>query len=184
VRPRAGAASAFSVRGHELLGWLALATAVLHVGLLLGVDNRVAEHVKLTAPRYEYAGILALFTLLFLTVPGGAATRSWLWQRHRNFQAAHVGAACLLVVTLAVHVLTTGSLRPWPRACGRVHSAIGHRAARTAACARPETAGSAAVTLPRQTRVRSTFAAPLGNRPRIARRAACADAQWRGSGSA
>jgi len=73
VRPRAGAASAFSVRGHELLGWLALATAVLHVGLLLGVDNRVAEHVKLTAPRYEYAGILALFTLLFLTVPGGAA---------------------------------------------------------------------------------------------------------------
>ena len=108
VRPRAGAASAFSVRGHELLGWLALATAVLHVGLLLGVDNRVAEHVKLTAPRYEYAGILALFTLLFLTVPGSAAARSWLWQRHRNFQAAHVGAACLLVVTLAVHVLTTG----------------------------------------------------------------------------
>ena len=88
VRPRAGAASAFSVRGHELLGWLALATAVLHVGLLLGVDNRVAEHVKLTAPRYEYAGILALFTLLFLTVPGSAAARSWLWQRPRNFQAA------------------------------------------------------------------------------------------------
>ena len=60
VRPRAGAAGAFPVRGHELLGWLALAAAVLHVGLLLGVDHRVVEHVKLTAPRYEYAGILAL----------------------------------------------------------------------------------------------------------------------------
>jgi predicted CXXCH cytochrome family protein len=108
VRPRAGAAVAFPVRGHELLGWLALAAAVLHVGLLLGVDHRVVEHVKLTAPRYEYAGILALFTLLFLTAPAGAAVRWRLWPRHRNFQAAHVGAACLLVVTLAVHVVATG----------------------------------------------------------------------------
>lgn len=108
VRPRTGAASAFPLRGHELLGWAALAAAVLHVGLLLGTDQRVVEHVKLTAPRYEYAGILALFTLLFLTVPAGSAVRRRLWPRHRSFQAAHVGAACLLVVTLAVHVLATG----------------------------------------------------------------------------
>jgi predicted CXXCH cytochrome family protein len=108
VRPRAGAAGAFPVRFHEPLGWLALAAAVLHVGLLLGVDHRVVEHVKLTAPRYEYAGILALFTLLFLTVPAHASVGWRLWPRHRNFQAAHVGAACLLLVTLAVHVLTTG----------------------------------------------------------------------------
>ena len=108
VRPRAGGAGAFTVRGHELLGWLTLAAAVLHVGLLLGVDHRVVEHLKLTAPRYEYAGILALFTLLFLTVPAGGAVRRRLWPRHRNFQAAHVGAACLLIVALAVHVLTTG----------------------------------------------------------------------------
>ena len=108
VRPRAGAAGAFPMRAHEFLGWLALGAAVLHVGLLLGADHRVVEHVKLTAPRYEYAGILALLTLLFLTVPAGAAVRWRLWPRHRNFQAAHVGAACLLVVTLAVHVLATG----------------------------------------------------------------------------
>jgi|SRR6516225_11751914 len=107
VRPRAGGSGAFTVRGHELLGWLALAAAVLHVGLLLGVDHRVVEHVKLTAPRYEYAGLLALVTLLFLTVPAAGAVRWRLWPRHRNFQAAHVGAACLLVVTLAVHVLAT-----------------------------------------------------------------------------
>ena len=108
VRPRAGAAAAFPLRGHELLGWLVLGAAILHVGLLLGADHRVVEHVKLTAPRYEYAGILALFTLLFLAVPADAAVRRRLWPRHRNFQAAHVGAACLLVVTLAIHVLTTG----------------------------------------------------------------------------
>ena len=107
LRPRAGAAGAFQLRSHELLGWLALAAAAVHVGLLLGADHRVVEHLKLTAPRYEYAGILALLTLLFLAVPARAAVRRRLWLRHRNFQAAHVGAACLLVVTLAMHILTT-----------------------------------------------------------------------------
>jgi predicted CXXCH cytochrome family protein len=108
IRPRAGAAGAFPVRSHELLGWAVLVAATLHVALLLGVDARVVEHVKLTAPGYEYAGILALLALLFLTVPAGTAVRWRVWPRHRNFQAAHVGAACLLVVVLAVHVLGTG----------------------------------------------------------------------------
>lgn len=108
VRPRAGAARALPMRAHELLGWSALLAAALHVGLSLGVDHRVVEHVKLTAPRYEYAGMLALLALLFLTVPASTAARSRLWPRHRTFQAAHVGAACLLLVTLALHVITTG----------------------------------------------------------------------------
>jgi len=116
VRPRAGAPGAFPIRAHELLGWLVLGAAVLHIGLLFGADHRVVEHIKLTAPRYEYAGILALLTLLFLTLPAGAAVRRRLWPRHRNFQAAHVGAACLLVVTLAVHVVATGRYIQ-----GRVH---------------------------------------------------------------
>ena len=84
-----------------------LAAATIHVGLLLGTDHRVVEHVKPTAPLYEYAGVLALVTLLFLTVPASPSFRWRLWPRHRNFQAAHVGAACLLVVMLAVHVLGT-----------------------------------------------------------------------------
>ena len=108
VRPRAGAVAGFRIRLHELIGWAALAAAVLHVALSLGVDHQVIEHLKPTTPRYEYAGIVALIALLFLTAPAGAAVRSWLWKSHRNFQAAHVGAACLLVVTLAIHVLTTG----------------------------------------------------------------------------
>jgi predicted CXXCH cytochrome family protein len=41
-------------------------------------------------------------------VPAGAAARRQLWPRHRNFQAVHVAAACLLLVALAMHVLTTG----------------------------------------------------------------------------
>jgi len=107
VRPRGNAAASFALRAHEKLGWLALGAAALHVGLLLAVDQRVVEHVKLTAPRYEYAGILALLTLLFLTVPAGAAVRRRLWAQHRGFQAGHVAAACLLVVAMAIHVLTT-----------------------------------------------------------------------------
>jgi predicted CXXCH cytochrome family protein len=108
VRPRAGATGAFSLSRHELLGWLALALAALHVALSLGADREVIEHLKTTAPIYEYAGILALLALLFLTVPAGAVVRRRLWPRHRDFQATHVGAACLLVVLLAVHVVTTG----------------------------------------------------------------------------
>ncbi|HLY53491.1 MAG TPA: cytochrome c3 family protein [Steroidobacteraceae bacterium] len=107
VRPRGAATGAFRLRSHELLGSVALAAAILHVALLLGADRAVIEHIKPTAPRYEYAGIAALLALLFLTVPAWAAFRSRLWPRHRNFQAAHVIAACLLVVTLAMHVITT-----------------------------------------------------------------------------
>jgi predicted CXXCH cytochrome family protein len=108
VRPRDGATGAFPLRSHELLGWLALVAAVLHVGILLAFDHNVLEHVKLTAPLYEFAGIIALLTLLFLTLPARAAVRSRLWSSHRSFQAAHVGAACVVVITLAVHLVATG----------------------------------------------------------------------------
>jgi predicted CXXCH cytochrome family protein len=107
VRPRAGATGAFPLRVHEILGWLTLGAALLHAGVSLSVDSRVLEHLKLTAPHYEMAGIVALLALVFLTAPAGAALRSRLWSSHRNFQAMHVGAACVLVVTLALHVVAT-----------------------------------------------------------------------------
>ncbi len=108
VRPRAGSSATFALHHHQLLGWAALAGALLHAVLLLMADHRVVEHLRLTAPRYEYAGVLALLTLVFLTVPAGAAARPQLWRRHRSFQVAHVGAACLLVVLLALHLVGTG----------------------------------------------------------------------------
>ena len=121
VRPRGAAAAAFPIRAHEFLGWVVLGAAILHVGLLLGVDGTVVEHVKPTAPVYEYAGILALLSLLFLTVPAVTTLRWRLWSRHRIFQAAHVGAACLLVVTLAVHVLGTARyVRGWAHAAAYI----------------------------------------------------------------
>jgi predicted CXXCH cytochrome family protein len=108
VRPRGEGARPLRLAVHEMIGWLTLCAATGHVLFALGADSRALEHVKVTAPLYEGAGVLALLSLLFLTVPAGAWARRRLWPRHRSFQAAHVGAACLLVVTLAVHVVTTG----------------------------------------------------------------------------
>ncbi|MBV8877963.1 MAG: cytochrome c3 family protein [Gammaproteobacteria bacterium] len=108
VRPRAGAATAFPLRAHRLLGWLILAAALAHVALLLIADPRVIEHVKLTAPRYEFAGMLALLLLVLLTAASTAPCRARLWPRHRDFQATHVAVACVLVVALAMHVLVAG----------------------------------------------------------------------------
>jgi hypothetical protein len=107
IRPRRFASDPLSLRRHEIIGWIALTGAAAHVALLLAVDPRVIEHVKRTAPLYEWAGILALAMLLWLTVPSGGTLRRRLWSRHRNFQALHVGVTCLLVPAVAVHVITT-----------------------------------------------------------------------------
>ena len=107
VRRRAGADGAFPLRSHQFLGWFALGAVILHIGLLLTADPRVVEHLKLTAPRYEFAGMLATFALIFLTIPASTKFRPRVWPRHRSFQAAHIGAACLLVVAMTIHVVTT-----------------------------------------------------------------------------
>ena len=107
VRPRIHALNPLSLRIHELVGWLVLLAAVLHVLLLLIVDRTVIEHVKLTAPPYESAGALGLLLLLFLTAPSTGALRRRLWSRHRNFQALHVSMTCLLVALVTVHIVTT-----------------------------------------------------------------------------
>jgi predicted CXXCH cytochrome family protein len=107
VRPRHFASAPLSLRRHEIVGWTALGAAALHVVLLLALDPGVIEHVKRTAPLYEWAGILAAAMLLWLTAPSSAAVRRRLWSRHRSFQALHVGVTCFLVAAIAVHVITT-----------------------------------------------------------------------------
>jgi Class III cytochrome C family/Ferric reductase like transmembrane component len=107
VRPRALGFITLALRKHELLGWIALAAALVHATALPAVDRSVIEHLKPTAPLYEWAGILALVLLLFVTVPASGALRRRLWSRHRNFQALHVAMACLLVASLNVHLVTT-----------------------------------------------------------------------------
>jgi hypothetical protein len=107
VRPRDPGTPPLSLRKHELLGWSILTAALGHVGLSLTFDRAVIEHLKPTAPLYEWAGICALLAVLVLTVPAAGRLRRRLWSRHRNFQALHVAVSCALVALISVHVVTT-----------------------------------------------------------------------------
>lgn len=108
VRRRASPAHApaLPLHRHELIGWSVLIATALHVLILVIVDRRVIEHLKLTAPLYEWAGIVALLLLIVLTPLSTGRLRQLLWSNHRRFQAVHVGVACVLIPALAVHVVT------------------------------------------------------------------------------
>jgi hypothetical protein len=108
VRPRLPWSRTLSLKRHEMIGWIALAAALLHVGLLLVFDRRVFEHLKPTAPIYEWLGILALILLLALTTLSLPGVRQRLYTQHRKFQLLHVGMTCVLIPSIAVHILTTG----------------------------------------------------------------------------
>jgi predicted CXXCH cytochrome family protein len=108
VRPRMFWSRTLLLKRHELIGWVALVAALLHVGLLLVFDRRVFEHLKSTAPLYEWLGILALILLLALTALSLPAIRQRLYAQHRKFQLVHVGITCVLIPAIAVHILTTG----------------------------------------------------------------------------
>lgn len=107
VRPRTPGTPPLSLHKHELLGWSMLIAALGHVSLSLAFDRTVIEHLRLTAPLYEWAGIGALLAVLVLTVPAAGRLRRRFWSRHRNFQALHVVVSCALVALIAAHVVTT-----------------------------------------------------------------------------
>jgi predicted CXXCH cytochrome family protein len=109
VRPRESEPPVLlSLGRHEMLGWMALGAAVLHVLLALVSDHRVAEYLKPTLPLYQLCGIAAFVVLLVLTVTSVAGVRRRLWRSHRDFQATHIIFGCLLAVLLGAHVITTG----------------------------------------------------------------------------
>ena len=108
VRPRRSApALVLSLRRHEIIGLLALAAVTIHVIALLIVDPRVVEHLKVTAPLYEWAGLVASLALVALTLPATEAVRRRLWSSHRRFQALHVGFACVLLPSMVAHIAAT-----------------------------------------------------------------------------
>jgi Ferric reductase like transmembrane component/Class III cytochrome C family len=108
VRPRIPWMRTLSLKRHELIGWMALAAALMHVSLLLGFDQRVFEHLKPTAPIYEWLGILALILLLALTALSLPSVRQRLYAQHRKFQFVHIGMTCGLIAAVAIHIVTTG----------------------------------------------------------------------------
>ena len=95
-----------SLGRHELLGWIALGAAALHVLLAVAADHTVIEYLKFSSPLYQLAGIAAFALLLVLVMTSLARARRQLWRSHRNFQATHIALGCLLVALLATHVIT------------------------------------------------------------------------------
>ena len=108
VRPRETSPPALLTLGrHEVLGWMAAATAALHIVLAVVTDHTVVEYLKPTSPLYQLAGIAAFLLLLMLVATSIASLRRRLWRSHRNFQATHIILGCLLMALLAAHVLAT-----------------------------------------------------------------------------
>jgi DMSO/TMAO reductase YedYZ heme-binding membrane subunit len=107
VRPRQSQPPVLLTLGrHQLLGWVALAAAALHIVVALIADHTVIEYLKFTAPPYQLAGIAAFIVLLGVAATSVAASRRRLWRSHRDFQATHIALSCLALVLLAVHVVT------------------------------------------------------------------------------
>jgi hypothetical protein len=107
VRPRESLPPVLlSLARHELLGWIALGAASLHVVVAVVSDHTVIEYLKFTTPLYQWAGIAAVLGLLILTLSSLAGLRRRLWRSHRNFQATHIALGCAVLVLLAVHVIT------------------------------------------------------------------------------
>jgi len=109
VRPRQSDPPVLlSLGRHEMLGWIALGAAVLHVLLAMASDHAVVEYLKPTSPLYQLTGIAALVVLVILTLTSIAGVRRRVWHSHRDFQATHIIFGCLLTVLLGAHVITTG----------------------------------------------------------------------------
>ena len=109
VRPRESDPPVLlSLGRHEMLGWIALGAAALHVLAAVLSDHMTLEYLKTTSPLYQLTGIAALVVLLVLTLASVAGVRRRLWRSHRDFQATHIIFGCLLAVLLGAHVITTG----------------------------------------------------------------------------
>lgn len=108
LRPRdAVPPTLLSLRQHSLIGWLALAALLIHVGGLVLADRVVIEYLKPSAPLYQLAGIAAGALLVLVVGSSIGAVRQRLWKNHRAFQATHVILGCLLIALIAVHVIAT-----------------------------------------------------------------------------
>lgn len=109
VRPRESTPpTLLSLGRHELLGWMALGAAGLHIVWALLADHAVVAYLKVTSPLYQLAGIAAFILLAILVITSLPSSRRRLWRSHRNFQATHIVVGCILTVLLAVHVVTSG----------------------------------------------------------------------------
>lgn len=90
---------------HQWLGYLTLGLATAHLVILLLHEPLLIEHLKLTAPAYMLAGLLAFVCLLVLMVSALTGARRRLWPDYRRFRYWHAAIALMLILLALWHVL-------------------------------------------------------------------------------
>ena len=95
----------FFTRLHSNIALLGLALALAHGGLLLVFDTAVIEYLKLSAPYYMLAGVLALVVMVLVAATSFPKVRRITYLSWRSFKRLHIALSLSLVALVAFHVV-------------------------------------------------------------------------------
>lgn len=100
---------------HRDLGYLALALALAHAGLLLYREPLLLEHLKPTAPLHMLAGTLALLLMILLVVSSLPRVRRGIWPDYHRFRHLHAVVSVSVLALSLYHVIESGYYlnHPW-----------------------------------------------------------------------
>lgn len=97
-----------AVQRHERIAWFGFALVVVHAGWFIASDTIVVEYLKLSAPVYMLAGIVATVLLFGLLVSSQPAVRRRLWRNHAGFKNVHWWLAVGMLGLAVYHVAASG----------------------------------------------------------------------------
>jgi hypothetical protein len=105
----------FFIRLHHHLGYAALLTMVLHIGVLLVRESILIEHLKVSAPGYMLAGLGAAVLVLLLTLTAIQLVRRRLWKDYKLFRHVHALVGIAIVVLTGWHIVGSAwyANEPW-----------------------------------------------------------------------
>ena len=95
----------FFIRLHHHLGYAVLLLVLLHVGVLLVREPVLIEHLKISAPTYMLAGLVATILVVLLTLISVQAIRRKLWKNYTLFRFIHAFTGMAILAFTAWHIL-------------------------------------------------------------------------------
>ena len=100
---------------HRDLGYIALALALVHAGLLLYREPLLLEHLKPTAPLHMLSGTLALLLMGMLVLSSLPRLRRRLWPDYHRFRHLHAVTSVSVLALSLYHVVESGYYlnHPW-----------------------------------------------------------------------
>ena len=105
----------FFIRLHHHLGYAVLLLVLLHVGVLLVREPVLIEHLKISAPAYMLAGLVAAILVMLLTLISVQALRRKLWKNYTLFRFIHAFTGMGILAFTAWHIIGSAwyANRPW-----------------------------------------------------------------------